>query len=440
MRRIKAWFTNNLGLKLFSIAFAIILWLLVTNYNDPSTSIQISNVPVTFINAETLEDQGETYIVEDGTDTIPVVSITAKRSIVDSLSADNVVAEADLSKISDDGTVRIQLSTNKYADSISSITGSINEVKVSVEKEESKSLPITAKTSGSPAQGYTVGTVTTSQNQVKITGAASIVDTVETAETTVDVSGYSSAISTKASLDLYDSDGNVVDQTNLTLNIDSVNVAVEILPTKTVSITAQTQGDPADGYILENISIDPDEVVIAGRNSILKGTESIVIPAEEVDITDARKDVTAKVDLTDYLPDGIILANSDSDSDSDINVTVTAHITRGEEKTVDFETGDISLTNVPDGYTAEVTGTSQDSGDSEDEDTLSLTVEGTTSMLTSVTSSTIAPTIDVSALTENTNADTGDLSGDYDAQVTFTLPDGVRMEDNVVVTVTLTAD
>lgn len=438
MRRIKAWFTNNLGLKLFSIAFAIILWLLVTNYNDPSTSIQISNVPVTFINAETLEDQGETYIVEDGTDTIPVVSITAKRSIVDSLSADNVVAEADLSKISDDGTVRIQLSTNKYADSISSITGSINEVKVSVEKEESKSLPITAKTSGSPAQGYTVGTVTTSQNQVKITGAASIVDTVETAETTVDVSGYSSAISTKASLDLYDSDGNVVDQTNLTLNIDSVNVAVEILPTKTVSITAQTQGDPADGYILENISIDPDEVVIAGRNSILKGTESIVIPAEEVDITDARKDVTAKVDLTDYLPDGIILANSDSDSD--INVTVTAHITRGEEKTVDFETGDISLTNVPDGYTAEVTGTSQDSGDSEDEDTLSLTVEGTTSMLTSVTSSTIAPTIDVSALTENTNADTGDLSGDYDAQVTFTLPDGVRMEDNVVVTVTLTAD
>lgn len=438
MRRIKAWFTNNLGLKLFSIAFAIILWLLVTNYNDPSTSIQISNVPVTFINAETLEDQGETYIVEDGTDTIPVVSITAKRSIVDSLSADNVVAEADLSKIGDDGTVRIQLSTNKYADSISSITGSINEVKVSVEKEESKSLPITAKTSGSPAQGYTVGTVTTSQNQVKITGAASIVDTVETAETTVDVSGYSSAISTKASLDLYDSDGNVVDQTNLTLNIDSVNVAVEILPTKTVSITAQTQGDPADGYILESISIDPDEVVIAGRNSILKGTESIVIPAEEVDITDARKDVTAKVDLTDYLPDGIILANSNSDSDT--NVTVTTHITRGEEKTVDFETGDISLTNVPDGYTAEVTGTSQDSGDSEDEDTLSLTVEGTTSMLTSVTSSTIAPTIDVSALTDNTNADTGDLSGDYDAQVTFTLPDGVRMEDNVVVTVTLTAD
>lgn len=438
MRRIKAWFTNNLGLKLFSIAFAIILWLLVTNYNDPSTSIQISNVPVTFINAETLEDQGETYIVEDGTDTIPVVSITAKRSIVDSLSADNVVAEADLSKISDDGTVRIQLSTNKYADSISSITGSINEVKVSVEKEESKSLPITAKTSGSPAQGYTVGTITTSQNQVKITGAKSIVDTVETAETTVDVSGYSSAISTKASLDLYDSDGNVVDQTNLTLNIDSVNVAMEILPTKTVSITAQTQGDPADGYILESISIDPDEVVIAGRKSILKGTESIVIPAEEVDITDARKDVTAKVDLTDYLPDGIILANSDSDSDT--NVTVTAHVTRGEEKTVDFETGDISLTNVPDGYTAEVTGTSQDSGDSEDEDTLSLTVEGTTSMLTSVTSSTIAPTIDVSTLTDNTNADTGDLSGDYDAQVTFTLPDGVRMEDNVVVTVTLTAD
>lgn len=407
----------------------------MTNYNDPSTSIQISNVPVTFTNAEVLEDQGETYIVEDGTDTIPVVSVTAKRSIVDSLSADNIVAEADLSEIRDDGTVHIQLSTNKYADSISSITGSISDVKVSVEKEESKSLPITAQTSGTPAQGYTVGTVTTSQNQVKITGAKSIVETVETAKTTVDVSGYDSAISTKASLELYDSDGNIVDPTNLTLNIDSVNVAVEILPTQTVSITAQTEGDPADGYIMESISIDPDEVLIAGRSSILKDIDSIVIPPEDIDISNARKDITATVDIRDDLPDGIILADSDFDG----NVTVTVHITRGEEKTVDFDTGDISLTNVPDGYTAEVNGVDTETGeDSEDEDSLSLTVEGTSEALTDVTSSTIAPTINVSTLIADGGE--GELSGDYQAEVDFTLPDGVQMKDSVVVTVTLTAE
>ena len=35
---------ENIGLKLFALAFAIVLWLLVTNINDPVSRMTISNV------------------------------------------------------------------------------------------------------------------------------------------------------------------------------------------------------------------------------------------------------------------------------------------------------------------------------------------------------------------------------------------------------------
>ena len=43
---------NNIGLKLFAFAFAFILWLLVTNYNDPVIETRIYDVPVQLLHTD----------------------------------------------------------------------------------------------------------------------------------------------------------------------------------------------------------------------------------------------------------------------------------------------------------------------------------------------------------------------------------------------------
>ncbi len=413
---------KNINLKIFSFLFAIVLWLLVTNYNDPVISVQFANIPVTFINEDALSAQGNTYIVEDGTDLVPIVSVTAKRSIVDALSADNIEADADLSQITESGTVEIAFSSDKYNSSISAINGSITAVSLRVEKEISKSLALAAETTGTPAEGYIVGAITTSQNQVRIKGPESVVNTIVSARTYVDVSDYSTFINTKTSIELLDEEGNAVSQSRLTLNIDSVNVAAEILPVANVKIQVESTGTPAAGYVVEDITVSPDSVSLAGRAAVLSEIGSVDIPAEAVNVSGISKDLKLTLKLSDYLPEGVTVAEDGADG----NVEVTVHVAEGAEKEIGFTRRSIEFKNVPDGYSAALS--------EEESEDLSIIVEGSTAELANITENTISPSVDVGALV----ADVDDAAGEYEAEIAFSLTARAKLKEPLTVKVTVT--
>ena len=88
--------TANWGLKLASLIFAAIVWFLITNINDPVTSVRYTNIPVTLKNTSLITEQGQVYTILDGSDTINSVTLYAPRSIIDSLSQNNIVATADI--------------------------------------------------------------------------------------------------------------------------------------------------------------------------------------------------------------------------------------------------------------------------------------------------------------------------------------------------------
>lgn len=51
--------TNNLALKLLSLALAAFLWMVVVNLDDPVTSVQFSNVPVEILHPEVVTSKGK---------------------------------------------------------------------------------------------------------------------------------------------------------------------------------------------------------------------------------------------------------------------------------------------------------------------------------------------------------------------------------------------
>ena len=51
--------THNWGLKLGSVIFAIMLWIIVTNINDPVLTYKVYNVPVTITNTDAITSKGE---------------------------------------------------------------------------------------------------------------------------------------------------------------------------------------------------------------------------------------------------------------------------------------------------------------------------------------------------------------------------------------------
>lgn len=343
---------KNMGLKLGSVFLAVILWLVVTSVNDPTETHSYNNIPVKLLNVELITDSGQVYEVLDGSDIISRVSIRAPRSVHKELKEENIIATADVRELSSLDTISIKLSTNIYATKVTSITGSTDTVKLNIEDKRSKALTLRATTSGKVEEGYLIGEVTTDQNLVRISGPQSVIDQVVRASADVNVSGMTSDIVTNAEIKLYDAEDREVNNANITQNIKSVGVKVSILQKASVQVHFNISGEPAQGFrATGEIEGNDSTVVLAGKSNVIRGVSSIEIPAEVLDITDQTEDYTAEVDIREYLPDNLFLANA-----ADAVKTVTVRIEPEVSKKLEIRGEKVRVTNVPEGYNASIAG------------------------------------------------------------------------------------
>ena len=108
------------------------------------------------------------------------------------------------------------------------------------------------------------------------------------------------------------------------------------------------------------------------------------MPGEVLDVTDAAENVTAQIDLKDYLPDGVILAEDDFSG----MVSVTAYIEQQKEKEITLKVKDIALNNMPQGFQGEIT---------DPEETYTVTLVGLAADLDAVNEREIGALVDVAA-------------------------------------------
>ncbi|MBQ7678845.1 MAG: hypothetical protein IJT34_03240 [Butyrivibrio sp.] len=420
---------NNWGLKLGSIVMAAILWILVTNINDPLNTIRFSNIPVNLRNMNKITDAGKVYEILDNSDIVSTVTVIAPRSVVDSLSRDNIIATADFEDYTTvDGQYRLSInfSTNKYYQQVNSISGSTDTVRLTVENRISRTLRLTATTSGSVTDGYIIGDVTTEQNQIRISGPASRVDQVVSASANVEVTGYTSNIGTVAEIRLYDADGNEVDKSDIQMSMNSVGVNVTILATKRVPVNLMVSGTPADGYLQAgDVAANPDTVLLAGRSSVLEEIDAVTVQDASLDLTGLTQDLSATVDISSNLPAGTIFGDRDYNG----IVTATVPIQPVASRNMTLYYRQIRIDNVPEGYTAEILTGGEDNR-------LTLRIEGLESVISGVSASDVQATVDLgNAIGSATEEET--LSGNYRCVVNFSLPEGVSTNDNIRIQVSL---
>ena len=399
---------RNWGLKLCSFLIAAVLWLIVTNINDPVGTFRVYNVPVILQNTDLITNSGQVYEVLDHTDIIDVVTIQAKRSIIDSLDESNIIAVADVNELTNLNTVAIKLSTNKYNDKLESIRGNIDNVKLNIENERTKTLPLRTVTIGTVKEGYMVGDITTEQNLIEISGPESVVSQVKRATVTVNVSGFTSNIGTDSPIRLYDENDQIIDVDSIVKNINKVRVTVEILELKTIDINWKFTGTPGKGYMATGeIQAGRNSVIIAGRSKAIANINSIEIPESVLDITGATESLETIVDLTDYLPDSVILAEEDFKG----RVNVTVVVEPVGERVASVAANSIQIVNVPEGFEVEI--------DMED-DAHDFTLVGLERDLDALDLSTIQVSVDIAALMENEGL-TSLSAGHYAAGLTYSL-------------------
>ncbi|MBO4898940.1 MAG: hypothetical protein J5509_01485 [Lachnospiraceae bacterium] len=341
---------DDWGLKLGSVVFAILVWFIVTNFNDPVVQYRVYNVKVSFRNTNVITDQGQTYEVLDDTNVIDTVTVTGPRSVIDALNEENIVAVADFKDLTLQNTVAIKLSTNKYSSQIESIRGTIDTVQLNIENLKTKTLALSTVTSGTVSDGYTIGEVTTDENQVRISGPESVIDEIVRAEVNVPVTGFSQDIITDVDIVLMDANGEPVQSGYITSNISKVRVKVELLQTKRVGVVFSTSGTAADGYeATGTVTCDPDTILVAGRASVLQNLDNIVVE-DPINITGQAGNMMTLVDIKDSLPSGVKLADTSFDG----KISVTVYIDKTTTRMMQLSADEIRWVNVPEGYTVEI--------------------------------------------------------------------------------------
>ena len=404
---------NNAGIKILSVLFAIMLWLLVINTEDPVVTRNFKDIKVQVINEEEISEIDKVYeIVEGGT-----VNITVKgrRTILDQLSSNDFIATADLAKLSDVYAVKIQVLPTKSSlkEEISITCNGNDTLKVKLEAKETKQVPVTIVTQGTPANVYEVGSdkvIVKSPNIIEVTGAKSLVKKVKEARIYVNVNNVYKDFEVVSTPVLVDSDGDeIVGAERLKKSSENVTINMKIFKTKEVGVVVDYTGSVKEGYVVDSIEYEPKTILVAGMEEDLKKVSKVEI--KDIDVTGLSGDFEPSVDISDYLPDGVYPV----DSAAVINVTVK--IRKASEKIIEFTPDDILLQNTNSKYSYKIK-----------EQKFSLVVSGNDKTLNELELSDLAPYIDCAVLRE---------SQDNIVPIQLNEVDGVKIKSNLNAVITV---
>lgn len=410
-------------LKLASLIMAALVWLAIVNIDDPVITRTIDGIGVSIVNGSYVEELGKSYSILEDADRI-AVSVTGKRSVIESLKKEDFAASADLTQIISFETnpCMVPISVTCSNSNINSVQAKKQVLALSIEKMISADFIISATREGTKAKaGYEVGKLSVEPEKVTITGSESLINQIDKVVADVDVSGMSEDQLVDAHLKIIDKNQDTMSDSKtryLKYSIDYNHVKVRTTIWRVVDnirLMADYTGKPAPGYQVAEMATTPSTISLAASEETLEELEAsgnvIIIPKKAMDVSGKNTDQEIKVDITDYLPKEAILPKDASSS-----AIIKADILPEGSKEFSVETNTITVNNKPEGYRV-----------SFNSDKISVRIKGLESELENLSKEQIQASIDLGK--KNDLAQT--------LMVNINLPSGYELVEPVSVSLTL---
>lgn len=404
---------NNLGLKILSFVIAILVWLLVVNINNPigTKSFVISDVQL--LNEAYIDADGKMCMQDE--EQVPIrVTIKAQRKILDKISVNNIRAVADLQQAVSLNTDPVMVPITVLCDHImqDNIEVSPQNLSLHLEDKDTQEFVVNVTTDNTkPDRAYEIGTLTSNPEKIKITGPTSLINKIDKVNASIDVDGATEDITTEKDVKIIDKNGEEFTDSDMGyLNVSRVYVTAKLWKVQVnVKIKAGYSGSPKSGYQVESVSTTPNVISVAGSEEALAALKdqnnTITIPDYVADISDRDSDLEEKINISDYLPDGLKLT-----SDSSEDVFVRVNVLPMGSSVCEVPTKNIVVNHAPDGMQV-----------SFDTANIEVRVQKTDSSLDDLTEDQIKASIDLSDVGE----------GSHEVPVSIEIPDGYELVDDV---------
>lgn len=342
LMKLKMSLTNNIGLKFLAVLIALVLWLAIVNVNDPEKTITVSNIPISVTNESAITSRDMVYNVKS--EQYLNITVSGKRSIVSNLSAEDFRATASLKELSKVNSIPVDVTTKNASlgRKITIVKQSAQTILVDVENVEEKDFTdLVVEYTGKVADGYVAGLSSMSTDEVTVKAPTSIIDKIKKVAVRCSLDGTSTNISKKCPVILYDKNDKEIKSDEIELSDKKIRVNVNVLRAKQVPISTINKdelGKPADGYVVDDVILSSDSITVYGSEESLDSIESLDIQ-DDIDVSDAKGDVTQNIDVTGKLPKGLSVSGEST-------ITVKVLIKKLITRTFEYDASEVSLNDL----------------------------------------------------------------------------------------------
>jgi len=284
---------------MLAIVLAIIIWATAIRANDPEDTTTLE-IPI-----EVVGTPPDAELVSRPPDVIRL-TIQGPASTLENVSPDDYQAIIDLSDVPyGDMTVQIQLHGD--VDLVEVVSWFPEDTVIEMEQIVTREIPIIFQIRGEVARGHRTGEERIEPETVQITGPAPRVDQISEGRVIVFLDDAREDITERRRPTFYDSQGNVASVVGLTVDPAEVEVIIpveELAGFAEKPITVNWIGEPAQGYRLLDVNVEPSSVQVTGLPATL---EALRIQTEPIDISGLNDTEVRQVSLD--LPDGVQLVD-----------------------------------------------------------------------------------------------------------------------------------
>ena len=301
MERLRNIVQHNLPAKIVALIVAVVLWLYVMNDQNPAMDGSYT-VPVTIENAP------DGYQLSSSVDKV-TIRVRGPRSFFVSADASDFHARVNLAGFTEGERAYAVETSIPYGFDLVGI--SPDKINVNLDRIVEQPVLAVVATDGFPAEGFTVAKFEQEYKTVMIEGPRSLVDQVAQATGHINLNGLSSDYTASVSLVPLNADGREVAGVTLTPSVTRISLKfARSLSRKVVEVEAHPRSDLPPTLKLEEITVKPSRVEIAGMENVIGAITSI--GTEEFSLADVHATEHRTVKLV--LPPGVTV--------TDPNVTV----------------------------------------------------------------------------------------------------------------------
>ena len=341
---------------ILSILIALGLWAYVTASVTDVGESTVRNIPVTVVGEEALNAKG--LMIDPNTKLTVSARVSGNRTLLVNMASnpsEYFSATINVAEITEPGTYDLNCTITPEFTSLTSTGVRVMDqegktIQVTVTRLMSKTVEVRGVFEGTVDEdnNYRANPVEVTPGTIKVQGPETLVNQVEYAQVTITGDKLTKTYTGELGFQLMTADGEVVDDDDLTTNVNTVSVVMPVVKTMEVPLSVEyiygggITEDNFERYV--TVDIQPATIQVSGDEADVSYLEGKTITVGKIDLSQVIQDQQEFVFPIELTPE---LCNDSGITQATVTVTI-----RGlETKTV--ETSNIDVINTPSGFTAD---------------------------------------------------------------------------------------